>query len=208
VVAVLIGPEIRAWSRLSIVLILFGLAFVAILVESMTSRWGLRLIVAGVIVVVALVDQVAGVHGSIPLQPTTDASLSSFVSRTDQLLPDGCGVAQLPVKSFPDSGQIGLMGDYDEALPYLRTKAGDLHWSYGSIPGTKGWEVWQRATNPKAFARAVSSTRACAIVVDRRAYIPDRSGWVQSVKLSTGTDKPTLQSSDNRYLLFLVPGHS
>jgi hypothetical protein len=208
VVAVLIGPEIRAWSRLSIVLILFGLAFVAILVESMTSRWGLRWIVAGVIVVVALVDQVIGVHDVTGLNPTTDASLTTFVSQTDRLLPTGCGVVQLPIKSFPDSGSIGQMRDYDEALPYLRTTSGDLKWSYGSIPGTKGWEIWQRATTPTAFAKAVASTKACAIEVDRRAYIPDRHGWVPFVEKAVGTDKATLQSPDKRYLLFVVPGRA
>ncbi|MCU1527564.1 MAG: hypothetical protein JWP75_1327 [Frondihabitans sp.] len=208
VVAVVIGPEIRAWSRLSIVLILLGLAFVAILVESMTARSGLRFVVVGLIVVVAFVDQIAGVHRVTELNPTSDASLSSFVSRADRLLPDGCGVAQLPVKAFPDSGAIGLMGDYDEALPYLRTKSGDLRWSYGSIPGTKGWEVWQHATTPEGFAHAVASTHACAIEVDRRAYIPDRHGWVASVVESIGTDIPTLQSPDKRYLLFLVPDRS
>ncbi len=206
VVAVAIGPEIRAWSRLSVVLILFGLAFVAILVERTTPRRGLRLVVAALIVAVALVDQVAGVRRAVDVNPTADPVVSSFVARADALLPDGCGVVQLPLKSFPDSGTIGQLKDYDEALPYLYTEPGHLRWSYGSILGTKGWTIWQRSTTPETFAGAVRSTRACAVEVDRRGYTSDPAGWRALVRAATGSVAPAITSSDGRFLLFPVPG--
>jgi hypothetical protein len=206
VVAVVIGPEIRAWSRLSIVLILFGLAFVAILVERITPRRGIRLLVGALIVAVALVDQVAGVRRAVDVDPTADPVVASFVAKADALFPDGCGVVQLPLKSFPDSGTIGQLRDYDEALPYLYTKPGHLLWSYGSILGTRGWTIWQRSTTPATFAAAVRSTKACAVEVDRRGYTSDPAGWRLLVGAATGTATPTITSSDGRYLLFPVPG--
>lgn len=207
IVAALLGPEIRAWSRISIVLILIGLAFVAILVESMTARRGLRLVTVAVIVAVVFVDQLYGVHRAVALKPTTDASMTTFVARAEALLPRGCGIVQLPLKSFPDSGRIGNMGDYDEALPYLRTTDGELRWSYGAILGTRGWQIWQGAMSQKTFVAAVGSTKACAIEVDRAAYVNDRHGWLPFVRGATRTVTPTVTSPDGRFLLFPVPGN-
>jgi hypothetical protein len=204
--ALVLGPEIRAWSRISIVLILLGLGAAAVALERATTRYGIRWILAGLVVIVALLDQVAGVHNVITLRATADPVVKSFVEKTEKKLPHGCGVVQLPLKAFLDASSVGALRDYDEAVPYLYTKPGDLRWSYGSIKGTKGWNYWGDITTPAQFAKAVSKSGACAIEVDANGYTKNVNGWKPFVEAATKTDVPAIVSSDKRYMLFPVPG--
>lgn len=206
-VALVLGPTIRAWARLSIVLALLALGLVALVLDRITTRYGLRWIVAGVLAVVVLFDQVLGVARAVPIGPTDDAEMSSFVAQADALLPDGCGVVELPLKSFPDSGRIGALSDYDEALPFLYTTDGDLRWSYGSIKGTYGWDYWNSATDPAGFAEAVRSSGACAVYLDTAGYTEAEGAWRPFVQAVTdGRIEPIVTSSSGRYLLFPVAG--
>ncbi|ROQ51920.1 hypothetical protein EDF36_4009 [Rathayibacter sp. PhB152] len=202
-VALFLDPTIRAWSRLSIVIILLGLGAVAIALGRITRR-GLRIAAAVVIVGVAALDQLAGVARMVPIAPTDDAEVSALVAETDAALPDGCGVVQLPIKSFPDSGAIGSMGDYDPALPYLRTEGEDLAWSYGSVGGTEGYEVFDDLGTPAEFAAAVRASGACAVSIDTAAYVGREGAWEDDVVAVSGALTPTAQSSSGRWLVFPV----
>ncbi|RKR73255.1 hypothetical protein [Frondihabitans australicus] len=206
VVAVAVGPEIRAWSRFSIFLALFGLGFVAILVDRATSRRLVRPALVAVIVVVAVVDQLAGVHRAVPLTPVVDEQAASFVAAAEKALPAGCGVVQLPLKSFPDSGRIAGLGDYDEGRLYLATTDARLRWSYGSVTGTRGWDLWKNAGTPGAFASAVHRSKACAVEVDQVGFIGHPDAWRPYVSAATGGTTPAVTSDHRRYLLFTVPG--
>ena len=208
-VALIAGPTIRAWARLSILIVLFALGLVALVLDRLPDRFQARRLVPIAVVVVALLDQVVGVHRAVPLAPTDGAEIAAFVAAADQRLPDGCGVVQLPLKSFPDSGRIGAMNDYDEALPFLYTPAGHLRWSDGSVAGTRGWDVWSGVSDPAAFAAAVRSSGACAIVVDTAAYQSDpegEAGWRADVAAVTPAADPSVTSSSGRLLLYEIAG--
>lgn len=202
-VALVAGTTIRAWSRLSIVIALLALGAVAIAL-SRIGRRGVRIVVVALIVVVAVADQLAGVARVVPIAPTTDGEMTAFVGEADSALPDGCGVVQLPVKSFPDSGRIGQMADYDEALPYLYTEGDDLAWSYGSIRGTTGYDVFGEAGTTDEFAAAVDASGACAVFVDTAAYVGREGEWYGDVLAVSGSLDPVAQSSSGRWLVFAV----
>lgn len=203
-VALVIGPQIRAWSRFSIVLIMLSLGVVAVAVDMVTAKYRARQIVVAILAVVVVFDQLTGVTTVFQLKPTEDEEMKSFVADSDALLPDGCGVVQLPLKSFPDSQSIGALNDYDEALPYLYTEGDDLRWSYGAVGGTYGWDVWKDATTPASFADTVEETDACAIEIDLNGYTENVDGWKPFVEEVTGTDVPDVESSSGRYILFSV----
>lgn len=203
-VAMIAGPTIRAWSRLSIVIILLSLGFIALVIDRITAKFGTRYIVVGLLSVLVVFDQILGVAAQVPLAPTPDEDMSEFVAQADAELPDGCGVVQLPIKSFPDSGRIGNLNDYDEALPYLYTDSGRLDWSYGSVEGTYGFDVWDDATTPAGFADAVQETGACAIYVDTNGYTEDPEGWLPFVEAADATEIVT--SDSGRYLMYEVAG--
>ncbi|TWX40286.1 hypothetical protein ES689_02130 [Frigoribacterium sp. ACAM 257] len=203
-VALVIGPQIRAWSRLSIFLILFGLAAVALLVDAVPRKAGLKLAAVLAVVAVAVPDQVTGVDHAYPIRPTDGTQTSVFVEAAEEALPDGCGVVQLPLKSFPDSGKIGQLNDYDEALPYLYSTPGQLEWSYGSVRGTTGWDVWADVRTARSFAETVEETSACAVLVDTAGYSDAPQGWRPFVEAAAGDVDPEVASADGRYLLFEV----
>lgn len=208
-VALVAGPTIRAWARLSILITLFALGLVALVLDRLPDRFRLNRLVPIAVAAIALLDQVVGVHRAVPLAPTDGAEMRAFVAAADDRLADGCGVVQLPLKSFPDSGRIGAMNDYDEALPFLATPAGDLRWSYGSVAGTRGWDVWASVSDPTTFAAAVRSSGACAVVVDTAAYDADpegEEGWRADVAGVSTEAAPSVTSSSGRFLLFDVPG--
>ncbi|GGF14607.1 hypothetical protein GCM10011399_05580 [Subtercola lobariae] len=210
-VALIIGPQIRTWGRLSIVLILFGLGFMALLLDRVPKRFGARIIVAAALIVLAFFDQIAGVSARVPIGATADTEMKDFVAATDAALPDGCGVAQLPIEGFPDQGPIGNLADYDQALPYLYTTPGHLRFIFGSIYGTYGWDVWKNAVDdPAAFASAVESTGVCAIEVDLDGYSANVDGWKPFVEAATGEANPTpaVTSSSGKLLLFVLPSSS
>ena len=206
VVAMVAGPQIRAWGRLSIFLILFGLAFVAVALNSVSRRRVLVLATTGVIVVAAF-DQIVGVGSTLPLNPTADAETKAYVAAADAALPDGCGVVQLPLTSFPESGSVGAMPEHEQAMPFLYSRPGSLKWSYGSVAGTYGWNIWKGATDPASFAAAVSASGACAISVNLDGYSDNPDAWkVDVVAAGADAEHPIVTSPSGTILLFAATG--
>jgi hypothetical protein len=205
-IAYFASPEIRAWSRMSIVLSLFALGILAILIDTTIRKLWLLLPTLAVICVVAYVDQIVGISQTQPLQlrPTEDGPTRAFVAEAEDALPENCGVVQLPLKDFPETFDIGRMGDYDEALPYVYAQDNDLRWSYGAVRGTYSADDWDDATTVPAFAREVRSSGACAVLVDTYAYTENLDGWQPFVESVSELDDPLLTStdSDERYILF------
>ena len=205
VVAVIVGPEIRAWSRLGVVLVMLATAFGALIFNEITDRYRLNLVALIVLAPIVLVDQVVGVSAQLPISATPDDEMRSFVAAADKELDDGCGVVQLPLKSFPDSGKIGAMNDYDAALPYLFTQDNNLKWSYGAVGGTYSWDYWRTVDSAELFEAAVDDSEACAIEVDLNGYTESVGDWEEWVDRVADAGEPTTVSSTGRYLLFEVP---
>ncbi|ARC55898.1 hypothetical protein AS850_02245 [Frondihabitans sp. 762G35] len=199
VVAYVAGPEIRAWARLSILLALLGLGIAGLALQAVPGRRLVRGAIVGLVVVAALVDQVGAVTRVVKIDPVSDSDVRTFVARADAALPDGCGVAQLPVTDLLPGRSHGAAGSYDEALPFLHTTPGHLRWSFGSVTGRRGFRVWQDATTPSRFAAVVDRTGACAVEVDTLAYSAGSRAWLRT--LSAGVARVAV-SPTGRYLLF------
>lgn len=203
--AYVVSPEIRAWSRMSIVLSLFALAFVGLLVNTFARRKAALVTTLAVIAVIAVIDQVPGIATSLPIAANADQEIRTFSADAEKALPRDCGVVQLPLKGFPETGDIGAMGDYDEGLPYVYAPTQSLRWSYGAVRGTRSGDFWASATTPSSFADAVSRSGACAVLVDTTAY-PSASTWEPFVQAVADPSTPLLTSdgAPARYLLFSV----
>ncbi|AND17057.1 hypothetical protein [Rathayibacter tritici] len=205
ILSYVVSPEIRAWSRMSIVLSVLALGVAGIALETLVRRRRLLFPALAVVAAVGLIDQVAGTAAAIPLAPTSDSSVRAFAQETERRLADGCGIVQLPLKDFPETDPIGNMGDYDEALPYLYSSDdGGLRYSYGAVRGTRSADDWNRASTPRAFEREYDASGACAVLVDTFAYVDDLDGWKPFVDAVADPDRPSVVStdSDRRWLLF------
>jgi hypothetical protein len=204
VFAELASPEIRAWSRMSIILAMFAFAFVALLVDTLVRRRGWRYLVLVVIAVVGIADQFIGVYRAAPLNPTSDDPLRAYSAAVTRTVPSDCGIVQLPLKGFPETGPIGRMGDYDEGLLFAYApRSGSVRWSYGAVQQTDDAAPWNKVTDPASFAAAVRNSNACAVQIDTFAY-QDSASWSPFVDALTDSSAPTLKSSDGRFLLFAL----
>lgn len=200
VFAFIVSPEIRAWSRISIVVYLFAIAVLALIADQLL-KGRKRYIAAAILAILVVVDQGVGVSKSFPLAATADAPTRDFSAQMSDILDPGCGIVQLPLHAFPEAGAVGDMGDYDPFLPYMYAD-GDLRFSYGAVRGTTAGDFWGSTTSGN-FASSVTESRACAILVDTYAYTENPNGWYQLV--STLVDDPAvpdLTSSNGRYILY------
>jgi len=186
------------------VLALLALGVAAMAFEALVRRTAVRAVVLALVAVVAVVDQLGGVDAALPIDAVPDTALREFAADVDDALPADCGIVQLPLKDFPETGAIGAMGDYDESLPYIYSSRDDLRWSYGAVVGTLGAEGWNDATTPAAFRNEVDDSGACAVLVDTAAYTEDVGGWRAFVDAVADADEPALDSTDGRYELFLL----
>ena len=204
--AFVISPELRAWVRMSIFLIVFALGFLAVLVDSVLTKRLARVLALTVVLAIVLVDQLLGVRTTVDLQPTSDTAIRGYVADAERALDSGCGVVQLPLKGFPETGPIGAMPDYNEALPYILATDNTLRWSYGAVRGSKSGDFWEGIETPEDFEAAVEDSSACAIQVDQLAYVDNPDGWRALVSSVADAADPALKSADEgeRFLLFVV----
>jgi hypothetical protein len=204
--AFVISPELRAWVRMGIFLIVFALGFLAVLVDTVLTRRLVRALALTAVLAIVLVDQLWGVRTAVDLQPTPDTAIRAYVADAEQALDPDCGVVQLPLKGFPETGPIGAMPDYNEALPYILATDNTLRWSYGAVRGSKSGDFWEGIETPGDFAAAVRESGACAIQVDQLAYVDVPDGWRAFVDSVADAADPTLRSTDEgeRFLLFEV----
>jgi phosphoglycerol transferase len=138
-VAFVLNPSIRAWNRISIVVVFCALVAVAIALEAIGARLRGRagayaaLLVA--VVVFAGWDQTNA--SSRPdyarLQARWDGD-AAFVGRISGLLGGRGMVYQLPYMEFPETAKVVGMTDYQPLRGPLHAP-GAMGWSYGAMKG-------------------------------------------------------------------------
>lgn len=203
VFAIWVSPEIRAWSRISILVYLFAMGAMALLADRVVRTRLPRLVAAGVLVVLIIVDHGLGVFRYTELAANRDEEVRTVVSELESEVDAGCGIVQLPIQEFPEAGTVGAMGDYDQFLPALYATT-DLRFSYGAVRGTLAGDYWGQRTTDAEVAAGILESGACAVLVDTAAYVEDDGGW-ERVLEATGVDTtPTIESSKGRWLVFVV----
>ncbi len=205
VFAFVVSPEIRAWSRISIVLALFSIGVLAIVVDRIFEDTRPRIAALVVASALVIVDQGVSVSSILPQNPTDDAALRAITTELADELPADCGIVQLPLKGFPETGNRGEMGDYDHVLAYVADPDNTLRWSYGAVRGTLAADYWQDAESSIAvFRERVLESGACAIWVDLAAYVDDQDAWRGQVSSVAADPAPDFVSDDGRYAVYLV----
>jgi len=211
--AFFVTPDIRAWSRIFPLILFCALMVFALLVERVIGAargWRRWVVVglAGVLAVVAMVDQALA---SVPRLASTESftdELSSLAGEVEARAPD-CSVLQLPAFAFPEVGPTEGWSDYDHLWPYLFTSAGSTTaWSYGAMKGTASgdWQLPLRAAEPSKLAEAARVGGFCGILVDVQAY--DEEAAEALVGVLEAEFGPSVESESGRWLFFPVPASS
>ena len=162
----LVSPQIRAYTRISVFIAFFSLIGVAWLLDTLFKRLPtprLRLVYhvgLAVVLVVGVLDQTGTSFFFIPEYEKTKIEYESdadFVSRIEASLPPHAMIFQLPYMPFPESPPLHQMRPYEHYKAYLHSKT--LRWSYGAPLGEKE-DRWQQAVAAQPAPELLNSVRA------------------------------------------------
>jgi phosphoglycerol transferase len=211
--ATLVGfTQLRAWNRVSILLMFLVLAWLALTVGPLVHRWvalsprrrALVPALALVVVVVGLVDQ-----GSTSLVTLPNAYVTSFDSDKafftgiEAELPQGSMVYQLPYRPYPESPPTYGSADYDLLRPYLQTES--LRWSYGGMKGRESdWQEQLQGLSAADLTRDILAVGYQAYVIDLAGY-PDYGAQIER-DITTVTGRQPRHSADQRWSFFDLTG--
>jgi hypothetical protein len=211
-VALLVSPQIRAWSRISIFIAFLSLLAVCLVMGSVWSRlrhsaWApvLALSMAGVVGVAALdqtADRFIPAYGALREQWAADRT---FVQRVEAALPPGAAVYQLPYRPYLEGGARGASVDYDPMRGYLHSER--LRWSYGGMKGREaGWQLYVHGRPISGALPIIALAGFSAVWVDRLAYEDEPAALERSLRLFTASEP--LVSADQRFAVFDIRAYA
>lgn len=198
-------PQLRAWSRMSLYVLVFALLAVGLALTRVQARRGMvvALVLGGLVTCVGVLDQTN--PAAAPDHRASRAELArmqTYVTALQGATAPGCGVFQLPVVPYPESGPYLGMDDYDQLRPYLADS--ELRWSAGAMRGTARAD-WMRAvdlSDVPALGRHLRAAGFCAVEVDHSGFTPDTD---PSAALGESFGAPVATSSDGELDAFALP---
>jgi len=211
--AMLVTPEIRAYTRISVFIAFFSVIVVLLVLEALGEKYARegsrRLLLLGaltVIVIAGILDQTTS--SMVPAYDTAGEAFArdaAFVNRIEDALPGPAMVFQLPYAPFPESGPTSSMGDYDQLRGYLHSQR--LHWSYGAMKGREG-DLWQKEVSAEPTGQLVRDLAAAGftgVYVNRKGY-QDGAVRIQQELEQELRVKPAV-SEDSTLLFFDMTGY-
>lgn len=168
--------QIRAWNRLTpILLLLFLLGAAAVLRDSRIARRpALSIGVTAIVLTLTFVDAVLPFRQAYADNAKKGAEITKagrdYAIAVNSAIPESCGVLQLPTMGYPEFGVIGDVNDYDHFWTSITNP--DKRWSYGAVKATDAY-IWAGQLPPIPTDEQISLMRRadfCAIHVDGRAW--------------------------------------
>jgi hypothetical protein len=208
-IAYIVSPQLRAWTRLSIFIAFFALAAVGLLLDAgyaWARRRGVRVppaAFAAVLVGICAIGVLDQTSPTLPPNYTVNAATyqddAAFAGQIERNLGEGAMVFQLPYVAFPESPPVGGTGPYDQVRPYLHSSG--LRWSFGAMKGRSAdWQAELAAAPPPTLLPGVAAVGFDAVYVDRAGYADRARALEAALRGETGADP--LTSQDGRFTLF------
>ncbi|MGQ0823979.1 MAG: hypothetical protein ACT4OX_02925 [Actinomycetota bacterium] len=201
--------ELRAWSRISVVIAFCALVAAGMAFDVLRARFARRALVA-VLAAAAIVT--IGVADMTPthVMPNYDVTANrwgvdrDFVGGVERALGGDASVFQLPVVPYPENPPVNHMTDYDHLRGYLHSDS--LSWSYGGVKGRE--DAWQQRLadlpldeQPDAIVLAGFD----GVWLDRAGYLePDRVAI--EAALTDAFGRPVLVDHFSRLALYDTAG--
>jgi hypothetical protein len=211
--AALITPQIRAWNRLlPILLFLMLLAAATVLARtSWAKRVAIALPIGLVIVAISAVEvswpfRTAYADSSRANGEVTQAALD-YTAAINTLLPQNCGILQLPNTAYPENGPVREMNDYDHF--WVSLVDDEKSWSYGAVKNTRAG-AWAQALPQIPNVKQVDVlARAgfCGIHLDTRAYVTPAVDRISTV-LSDRYGPPAARGFEDEWLFWITDANA
>ena len=206
-VAGLITPQLRAWGRLSpILLLLFLVGAAAVFARTRWNQPKPSVIPAVVIVAIVFVTNVLPFRAAYA-QAVDDGryikgQLQAYTTSVNAAISERCGILQLPFMAFPENGirEPGL-NDYEHGRLGLANP--NKFSSYGTVKGTQEAVLTAALTDPPSRSQLDQLRQAgfCAIHLDKRGYTD--VAW-QRVTTMLGADlgAPVAEGLDGAWITY------
>jgi hypothetical protein len=190
-VSFVLNPSLRAWNRISIVIIFCALVAVAIALDAigrrLRHRAGAYAAVLVAVVVFAAWDQTGDAsrpdYAKLKHDWSTDAAFVSGITRT---IGDRGRVYQLPYMEFPEAAPVNGMTDYQPFRGPLHAP-GSMRWSYGAMKGRPAdFQVSADLLPLPTQLRAAALAGFDGVWLDRAGYLRAGNREVRQVEQITG----------------------
>ena len=204
-IALLVSPQIRVWSRLTPFLAFFALVLLAAALgwafrtlRARTKRGWAGGVLLAFVVLFAFSDQTSPTF--VPNYQADAAAWNAtddFVHRIEATTGPGAMVLQLPLHAFPEAGPVGAMNDYDHVMGYLHSNT--LRWSYGAVAGRP--EDWTSAQADLPLAQLIPDATAAGfqgVWIDLAAYPDHGAAVVAQTRALADPGAPYFTSADDR----------
>ena len=178
--ASLISPQVRAWGRLTpllLLIILIGTAAVLVRTRASLRPWrsSLAWAITAAILVATLIAQVLPFRTvystAVDQGRFVQGEVVEYAKAVNAVIPQRCGILQLPYMAFPENGirEPGL-NDYEHAWHALVNRG--KYFSYGAVKGTQESVLTASLTDPPSRSQLDRLKEAgfCAIHLDKRGY--------------------------------------
>ncbi len=207
--AATISSNIRAWSRIGVVIAFLCFVAVGWVVQdgipqlarrvNLTTR-GLALLVPLALLGVGLLDQTN--KSDVPEYTAIDRAWKSdaaFVGAIEQRLPTGAMVYQLPFIFFAGSPTRADLQGYDLMKGFSHSK--DLRWSYGGLQGREAdWQYGASHLAPDDLVALLAGAGFDGLTIDRAGYDDHAADLERALTAFIGG--PDLVSPDKRLSFF------
>lgn len=185
--------QLRAWTRISVLIGFAALAFAALAASHLARRLVSRparatlftLLAASV--PLAVWDQTPGlplVSGA-PAERAAWRVDKTFVALVEERFGPQAHVFQLPIVTFPENGPVAGMNDYDHLAGYVHSTT--LSWSYGGVRGREA--DWQLALARRPLVEQVVGIAVVgfdALWLDRAGYGAQAEAMVTALERLLG----------------------
>jgi hypothetical protein len=203
VVALLATPQLRTWSRFSLVILLLGLLAVGHWLSRPRAAWvGAGL--AATVLIVGFLDQTNPDRApDYTAQEQRFSTTGNYTRELSQATGPDCGVLQLPVMSFPE-GYVPLGYDANSQLVQHLTSSA-LKWSHGGMRGTQAgdWALGIDLADPERLTRELRAAGFCAVELDTRG-VPSTLEGIDTLTSTLGD--PVARSGDGRLVAWSLDG--
>jgi phosphoglycerol transferase len=202
--ALLVTPEIRGYSRMSVIIAFLALFAVVVFLDRVfDQRKRLGGALAAAVAMLGLLDQAAPAavrpYAAVKQAYARD---KAFVRGVEASVPGDAMILELPYHRFPEGGILpGLqVADYDNLRVYLHSRA--LRWSYPAVYNRTA-DDWIRNVSERPPAELLQSALDvgfAGIVIDRNAYEDGAAGLEAAFAAQLGA--PAVDSADGRMAFF------
>lgn len=202
-----VTAQIRAWNRLTPVLLILVILGAAIVIRQtrFVSRPIIAMIAAVAIVGLTVIDSIlpfrAAYAGGIKSGYDMTIAAEDYARDVNSAKPEHCGVLQLPLTSFPEFGSVNEFTDYDHFWVSLLNPG--KKWSYGAPRNTSAG-IWS-AQLPEVPSRdqlgILASGGFCGVHIDRRAFGKKKADQLVAY-LTNELGAPVSQGLDGSWLFY------